>query len=168
MREATSPPNPPQSGASCKTSARLVFRTDASVVSTSQGASVRRSTTSSSYPSAAHASAASKAHDTPPPQLITVAAAPSLAMRAFPNGISYGVSGTGPLSERYKRLCSKKSTGFGSRIARASNPLASQGVAGNATFRPGMWQNQASLDCEWNGPAPIPPPMGARIVTGRA
>src|SRR2546426_3690478 len=41
-----------------------------------------------------------------------------------------------------------KTTGFSSRIALLMSPLASCGVAGATTFKPGTWQNHASRLCE--------------------
>jgi hypothetical protein len=61
---------------------------------------------------------------------------------------------------RYRCLCSKKRTGFGSSIAVTSRPLASSGVAGQTIFRPGMCANELSGFCEWNGPPEKPPPDG--------
>ena len=61
-----------------------------------------------------------------------------------------------------------KHTGFGSWIAAAIRPLASSGVDGATTFRPGACMNQASGFCEWNGPPPKPPPDGSRITIGTA
>ncbi len=63
-------------------------------------------------------------------------------------------------------MCSKKSTGFGSSIAESSRPFASDGVAGQTIFRPGMWANELSGFCEWNGPPEKPPPEGRRTTIG--
>jgi hypothetical protein len=57
-----------------------------------------------------------------------------------------------------------KTTGLGSRIAEVSSPLASSGVDGATTLRPGECMNQASGFCEWNGPPEKPPPLGSRTV----
>ena len=46
--------------------------------------------------------------------------------------------------------------------------MASAGVDGATTLSPGTWQNQASTFCEWNGPAPSPPPIGSRTTSGTA
>ena len=56
------------------------------------------------------------------------------------------------------------STGFGSRIAPSSRPLASSGVDGATTLSPGACMNHASGFCEWNGPPEKPPPLGRRTV----
>ena len=42
-----------------------------------------------------------------------------------------------------------KTTGSSERIALLSRPLASAGVAGRITVRPGTWAYQASSRCEW-------------------
>ena len=55
-------------------------------------------------------------------------------------------------------------TGFGSRIALISRPLASSAVLGATIFRPGECMNHASGFCEWNGPPEKPPPLGSRTV----
>src|SRR3972149_6102483 len=47
-----------------------------------------------------------------------------------------------------------------------SSPLASYGVDGATTLRPGEWMNQASGHWEWKGPACSRPPYGARLTTG--
>src|ERR1700709_643221 len=67
---------------------------------------------------------------------------------------------------RYRCLCSKKSTGFGSSIALLSSPFASAGVAGHTHFNPGMCANDDSGFCEWNGPPEKPPPDGQRTTIG--
>ena len=87
-------------------------------------------------------------------------------MRASPSGIVKRSSGTSPLIRRYRCLCSKKSTGFGSSIAEISSPFASAGVDGQTHFRPGMWANDDSGFCEWNGPPEKPPPDGRRTTIG--
>src|ERR1700741_2201475 len=55
-----------------------------------------------------------------------------------------------------------KHTGFGSRIAAISRPLASSAVDGATTLIPGACMNHASGFCEWNGPPEKPPPPGRR------
>ncbi len=55
-------------------------------------------------------------------------------------------------------------TGFGSRTALISSPLASSAVDGATTFSPGACMNHASGFCEWNGPPEKPPPDGSRTV----
>ena len=46
------------------------------------------------------------------------------------------------------------------------SPFASSGVAGQTHLRPGMWANDDSGFCEWNGPPEKPPPDGRRSVIG--
>ena len=46
------------------------------------------------------------------------------------------------------------------------SPLASSGVAGHTTFRPGMCAKLDSGFCEWNGPPEKPPPDGQRTTIG--
>ena len=58
---AISAPYPSRRGASCSTTTRAVFSTDATIVSKSSGTSVRRSMTSTEMPSPASTSAASSA-----------------------------------------------------------------------------------------------------------
>src|SRR3954447_8833329 len=67
---------------------------------------------------------------------------------------------------RYRCLCSKNSTGFGSSIAATIRPLASSGVAGHTHLSPGMCANDDSGFCEWNGPPEKPPPEGSRSTIG--
>jgi hypothetical protein len=59
-------------------------------------------------------------------------------------------------------------TGLGSRMAEVRSPFASAGVAGATTLSPGVWTNQASGFCEWNGPDVMPPSLGARMTQGTA
>src|SRR5438093_12339596 len=70
---------------------------------------------------------------------------PTRLTSATPNGIVYSSAGTGPFS-LYIILSSKNTTGLSSRMAVFKSPLASYGVEGSATFRPGTWQNQACSD----------------------
>ena len=42
-----------------------------------------------------------------------------------------------------------KTTGSSERMALLSSPLASAGVPGRITVRPGIWAYQASSRCEW-------------------
>ena len=60
----------------------------------------------------------------------------------------YSHVGTASLNIRSRRLCSKKSTGSGSRIAASIRPLASYGPEGITIFKPGV-AKRASIDCEW-------------------
>ena len=78
----------------------------------------------------------------------------------------YSPSGTSPRTLRYIFLCSRKMTGSGSRIADRRSPLASYGVEGMTTFRPGTWAKNASTDWLWYSAPWTPAPNGARIVIG--
>ena len=121
---ASSPPNPPVTGASCTISTRPVLVTDAMMVCVSSGLSVRGSITSSSMPSFSRIAAASRARGTMMEMAITVKCRPGRLTSALARGIVYRSSGTGPLV-RYKSLCSMKTTGLLSRMAEMSSPLAS-------------------------------------------
>ena len=81
-----------------------------------------------------------------------------------PIGKVYSASGTSPLTP-YSRECSMNMTGLSDRIAVFSRPLASYGVDGMTTSRPGTWANQASRLCEWVA-ASCPQPAGVRITRG--
>ena len=59
-----------------------------------------------------------------------------------------------------------KITGLSSRMAALSRPLASAGVDGTATSRPGTCRKKASKECEWVGPSWWPAPCGMRITSG--
>src|SRR5579883_1303580 len=50
---------------------------------------------------------------------------------------------------------------------RFEQALASYGVLGVTTFRPGTWQKNASTLCEWYSPPWTPGPYGARITSGQ-
>jgi len=64
ITDAISAPYPSRCAASCSTTAREVFRTDAVIVSTSSGTSVRTSTTSTEMPSLSSSAAISRPCDT--------------------------------------------------------------------------------------------------------
>src|SRR2546422_8405711 len=64
-------------------------------------------------------------------------------MPARPIGTICSLSGTSPL-RLYSISPSSTITGLLSRIADFRRPLASAGVAGATTFRPGMWDSQRS------------------------
>ena len=64
-------------------------------------------------------------------------------------------------------MSSSMTTGFGSRMALLSNPLASAGVDGMTTFSPGQWASQASRLCECWQPAPNPAPAFMRTTSGK-
>ena len=51
-------------------------------------------------------------------------------------------------------------------MADSNSPLASAGVAGMTTLRPGTCANHASRDCECCAAAPVPEPPGARSTMG--
>jgi hypothetical protein len=53
-------------------------------------------------------------------------------------------------------------------MAETMSPFASSGVAGHATFRPGMCAKLDSGFWEWNGPPLKPPPDGQRTTRGTA
>src|SRR6266403_5297879 len=76
-----------------------------------------------------------------------VTSVPARLMSATPKGTVYSSAGTGPLT-RYIILSSKMTTGLSSRMAVFISPLASYGVDGRATLRPGMWLTQACGGCE--------------------
>src|SRR5438445_107569 len=90
---------------------------------------------------------------------------PARLMSATPNGIVYSSTGTGPLS-LYIILSSKNTTGLSSRIAVFRRPLASYGVDGNTTFKPGIWENQACSDCECCAADRRVAPRVARMTMG--
>jgi len=52
------------------------------------------------------------------------------------------------------------------RMADFSNPFASDGNAGQMTFRPGACANHGSGFVEWKFDARTPPPDGPRRTTG--
>src|SRR6185369_4746303 len=162
-RAMTSPAQPPLSGPSSTTSRRVVRSTDAITVSMSSGLIVRRSITSQSMPSRARASAAARESCTPFITDTIVRSEPALAMRAWPKGI--GSSPTSPFKPS-RRLCSRKSTGFSSRIACLSRPLASPGVEGQAILSPGTEWNQPIGVCEWIAPKRPPAPTTDSTTSG--
>ncbi len=90
---------------------------------------------------------------------------PARATSARPSGITVSGSGAGPLTE-YRRLCSRKITGFSSRIDALSRPLASAGDDGKAIFRPGTPWNQVACVWEWIAPKRPPPPTAERTTIG--
>ena len=59
-----------------------------------------------------------------------------------------------------------KITGLSSRMAAFSRPLASAGVEGTATSRPGTCRKSASKQCECVGPSWWPAPWGMRTTSG--
>ena len=95
---ATSAPKPMRVTASCATTTRFVFFTDATSASSSSGCSVRGSITSTEMPSSSAASAASSERCTSGPVAITVTSVPSRTVRALPSGIGSSSSGTSPFT----------------------------------------------------------------------
>ena len=77
----------------------------------------------------------------------------------------YGSSGTTPFIV-YSILCSQKITGSRSRIASISRPLASYGLEGSTTFRPGMWVKIGYSACECCAAAFMPAPYMVRMTIG--
>ena len=73
----SSAPKPPRVTASCAVTARVVFFTEAMIVSSSSGSSVRGSITSTEIPSFSASSAAFSASGTIRPIAITVTSEPS-------------------------------------------------------------------------------------------
>ena len=140
--------------------------TDASTVATSSGRIVRRSTTSAAMPSAASSSAAASASGTPLPMLTMVRSSPARAIRALPSSIASPSGGASPFTE-YSRLCSRNTTGFGSRIAPLSMPLASAGEDGNAILIPGTPWNHVPWFWEWIAPKRPPAPTAERTTSGQ-
>ena len=98
---------------------------------------VRRSITSASMPSAASASAASSARGTIWPAATMVMSSPARAMRATPKGTKCSPTGTSPF-EAKSAFGSSMITGSPARSAVFISPLASAGVEGTQTTRPGM------------------------------
>ena len=113
------------------------MRTLFTIVSTSSGMIVRRSITSASIPSPASASAASSARGTICPAATSVIASPSRAIRATPKGTKCSPTGTSPL-EAKSAFGSSMMTGSPARSAVFIRPLASAGVEGTQTIRPGI------------------------------
>ena len=85
-------------GLSSTTTSAPVFSTDATIVSTSSGDSVRGSITSTLVPAAASSSAASSARSTIAAIATTVTSLPARRTSATPSGMRYGSSGTGPFA----------------------------------------------------------------------
>ena len=77
----------------------------------------------------------------------TVTSSPSRRTAASPKRIGPPFSGTSPRWP-YSVSCSMNTTGLSSRMAAFSRPLASAGVEGTATSRPGTWRKKASKQCE--------------------
>ena len=95
---AISAPKPIRVTASCATTTRFVFFTDATSESTSNGCSVRGSQTSTEMPSDSASFAAASASCTSRPVATTVTSEPSRCTRACPIGIGSSSSGTSSFS----------------------------------------------------------------------
>ena len=153
---------------SCTTTQRPVRCTDAITVSMSSGTSERRSTTSTSLPRPAIPSATSRQRGSIPPYVTSVRCRPGRATRARPNSQRRRPRTSGAFSDRYSALCSNTSTGLGSATEARSRSYASCTVPGQTTLSPGTCANTPSGFWLWNGPAPSPPPDGARTTIGIA
>ena len=84
--------------ASCAVTQRFVFLTEATIVSSSSGWSVRGSSTSTEMPSFSASSAAASASCTSRPVATTVTSSPSRWMRALPSSIGSIASETSPFN----------------------------------------------------------------------
>src|SRR5918994_2015839 len=71
-----------------------------------------------------------------------------------------------PKPPNWTASCARTMTGLSPRIAAESRPLASNGVDGIATTRPGMCAKSASRLCECCAPRRTPPPETIRITSG--
>ena len=116
----------------------------ASTVWVSSGTSERRSTTVAAMRCcAASICAAWSARGTIAASATMVMSPPRRNTLALPSGSTCSPSGTSPFIA-YSDLCSKKSTGSGSRMAAASRPLTSAGFDGATTLMPGIAMAQFS------------------------
>ena len=132
----------------------------------SSGRRVRRSITSASIPSWAIFSAASSETWSILEYETMVTSLPGRFTSETPMGTrKSSLSGTSPFTW-YSVACSMKNTGSSSRMADFSSPLASAGVPGATTFRPGKWAQMASGVCEWVAPSCRPPPPTVRRTMG--
>src|SRR4029079_19639879 len=129
------------------------------------GRSDRKSITSASMSSVARRAAAAAARIAMIELPTIVRSRPGRRPAALPIGTRYASSGPGP-RVLYSSLCSKISTGLGSSIAASNRPLASCGVDGCTTFKPGTWANQASRLWLCCAAAPVPEPPGRRTTIG--
>ena len=91
---------------------------------------------------------------------------PSRLTLALPMGTRYSSSSGISSFLAYSSLCSKTTTGSGSRIADLMRPLASAAEQGATTFRPGKWQTMPSRDWECWPALRRPEPMGIRSTRG--
>ena len=127
---------------------------------------MRRSSTSTFTPCFASWSAACNATSTILPKHTIVQWSPSRFSSAFPIGtMRSGLSSTSPFV-LYSISFSNTITGLSSRIAALSSPLASAGVPGETTLRPGICANQLSHACECCAPNCSAEPLGPRNTIG--
>ena len=94
---------------------------------------------------------------------------PASATRARSNGSAAArppVMSISPLSQ-YRRLGSKKMTGLSELIDCWIMVNASAASAQATTRSPAVCANSTSGDSLWCSTAPMPPPHGMRMVTGR-
>ena len=148
---------------------RPVLATSARIVRVSSGTSDRTSTTVASMPCSADSrSAAASDRGTMAASARIVASPPCRSTLARPSSSTTSVpSGTSPLLA-IRPLCSKNTTGSGSRTAAASSPTTSRGLDGATTFSPGTAMAQFSTDCECWAPNRTPAPLAQRTTSGRA
>ena len=113
----------------------------------SRGRTVLKSITSQEIPSFFKLSAAAYASLIIFPKDTIVTSEPVIFTSATPIGRMYSSSGTSPLSP-YICSLSINITGSSSLIAAFKRPLASYGLEGTTTFKPGQLANQLSKACE--------------------
>ena len=166
--ETISAPQPHSRGFSSTVNSRPVLVTSARIVLVSSGTSDRTSTTVASMPSSADSfSAAASARGTIAASARIVASPPWRSTLARPSSSMTSPSGTSPLLG-YRPLCSKNTTGSGSRTAAANSPTTSRGFDGATTFRPGTAIAQFSTDCECWAPNRSPAPLAQRTTSGNS
>ena len=123
--------------------------------------------TSAAMPSCASRSAASSARGTIGASATIVASVPSrsdLRRAELVDDLAVGHLG---LRRPSSALCSKNTTGSGSRIAAAIRPTMSSGVEGATTLSPGIIIAQFSTLWECCAPKRTPPPFAVRITSGK-
>ncbi|OGK81944.1 MAG: hypothetical protein A2X52_17115 [Candidatus Rokubacteria bacterium GWC2_70_16] len=147
------------------TSSRPVLRSEASMVSMSSGLSETGSITSAPMPAGARRARARSASCAMWEIPTMVTSSPSARTRARPKDTVYGGSGTGPVTPWSSR-CSTNMTGLSSRMLWISAPLASWGVEGATTLRPGTCMNSACSPWECWAPCPQLLPMMERTTMG--
>ena len=165
MVAASSAPIPANGQPSSQETKRLVFCTEVVSVATSSGRKVRRSMTSASMPSAAKASAASRARPTMIEKAVMVTSAPARTTLALPIGSTKsGSVGTSKVCP-YITSFSRKTIGLGSRMAAFSKPLASAADHGD-DLQAGEWANQLAKHCECWAATRAAAPLGPRKTIG--